>query len=110
MLGKAEYALTHTIKMSLAFSNVPIFPKLDASSNSTSLAESGSELRSCVKVEVDVLGVLDVPNKPTVSVDVKQHFNQHQQTADYSVYIGLLMQCTKIKLLPLYTPSSQAPS
>ena len=29
-----------------------------------------TELRSCVKVEVDV------PNKPTVSVDVKQHFNQ----------------------------------
>ena len=31
-----------------------------------------SELRSCVKVEVDVLG--SCPNKPTVSVDVKQHF------------------------------------
>ena len=29
-----------------------------------------SELKSCVKVEVAV------PNKPTVSVDVKQHFNQ----------------------------------
>ena len=34
-----------------------------------------SELRSCVKVEVDVLGS-PVPNKPTVSVDVKQHFNK----------------------------------
>ena len=32
-----------------------------------------SELRSCVKVEAAVLG--SVPNKPTVSVDVKQHFN-----------------------------------
>ena len=30
-----------------------------------------SELRSCVKVEVAVLG--SRPNKPTVSVDVKQH-------------------------------------
>ena len=30
-----------------------------------------SEVRSCVTVEVDVLG--SVPNKPTVSVDVKQH-------------------------------------
>ena len=29
------------------------------------------ELRSCVKVEVDVLG--SRPNKPTVSVHVKQH-------------------------------------
>ena len=35
----------------------------------------GSELRSCVKVEVDVLGS-PVPNKPTVSVDAKQHFNK----------------------------------
>ena len=33
-----------------------------------------SELRSCVKVEEDVLA--PVANKPTVSVDVKQHFNQ----------------------------------
>ena len=32
------------------------------------------ELRTCVKVEVDVLG--SVPKIPTVSVDVKQHFNQ----------------------------------
>ena len=32
----------------------------------------GSKLRNCVKVEVAVLG--PVPNKPTVSVDVKQHF------------------------------------
>ena len=32
-----------------------------------------TELRSCVKVEVAV------PNKPTVSVDVKQHFNQQLQ-------------------------------
>ena len=31
-----------------------------------------SEFRSCVKVEVAVLG--PVPNKCTVSVDVKQHF------------------------------------
>ena len=30
-----------------------------------------TELRNCVKVEVDVLGPL-VPNKPTVSVDVKR--------------------------------------
>ena len=30
------------------------------------------ELRRCVKVEVAVLGS-PVPNKPTVSVDVKQH-------------------------------------
>ena len=37
-----------------------------------------SEFRTCVKVKVDVLG--PVPNKPTVSVDVKQHFN-HQQEA-----------------------------
>ena len=33
-----------------------------------------SELRSCVKVEVAVLGS-PVPDKPTVSVDVKEHFN-----------------------------------
>ena len=33
-----------------------------------------AELRSCVKVEVDVLG--SRPYKPTVSVDVKQHSNQ----------------------------------
>ena len=38
---------------------------------------SHSELRSCVKVEVDVLSSSAPvqPNKPTVSVDVKQHFN-----------------------------------
>ena len=36
------------------------------------LASSGS-----VKVEVAALGPT-VRNKPTVSVDVKQHFNQHQ--------------------------------
>ena len=36
-----------------------------------------TELRNCVKVEVDVLvDEVDVPNKPTVSVDVKQHFNR----------------------------------
>ena len=33
-----------------------------------------SELRSCVKVEVDVLGYF-VPNKAAVSVELKQHFN-----------------------------------
>ena len=31
-----------------------------------------AELRSCVEVEVAVLGA-PAPNKPTVSVDVKQH-------------------------------------
>ena len=37
---------------------------------------AGSQLRSCVKVEMDVL--VPVPNKPTVSVDVKQkHFNNN---------------------------------
>ena len=36
-----------------------------------------SELRSCVKVEVAVPGSrASVPNKPTVSVDVKQHLKQ----------------------------------
>ena len=34
-----------------------------------------TELRGCVKVEVDILA--PVPNKHTVSVDVKQHFNHH---------------------------------
>ena len=33
-----------------------------------------SELRSCVKVEVDVLG-----SRPTVSVDVKQHLTNDWQ-------------------------------
>ena len=33
------------------------------------------ELRRCVKVEVDVLG--SSPNKPTVSVDVKQLLDDH---------------------------------
>ena len=37
----------------------------------------GTGLRSCVKVEVDVLG--SRPYKPTVSVDVKQHFNHIQR-------------------------------
>ena len=40
-----------------------------------------TELRSCVKVEVDVLGS-PIPNKPTVSVDVKQHFNLHGTVTD----------------------------
>ena len=35
----------------------------------------GEGLRSCVKVEADILGS-PVPNKPTVSVVVKQHFNR----------------------------------
>ena len=35
-----------------------------------------SELRNCVKVEVAV------PNKPTVSVDVKQHFNNNTAFRD----------------------------
>ena len=34
---------------------------------------SETELKSCVKVEGDVLG--SRPYKPTISVDVKQHFN-----------------------------------
>ena len=39
-----------------------------------------SELRSCVKIEMDVLGSRPKLDKPTVSVDVKQHFNkQHVQ-------------------------------
>ena len=42
----------------------------------TSLPLSQSELRSCVKVEADVLGP-PVPNKPTVSVDVKQDFSNN---------------------------------
>ena len=37
------------------------------------------ELRSCVEVEVDVLGS-PVGNKPTVCVDVQQHFNQPSAT------------------------------
>ena len=39
----------------------------------TQNALTPSELRSCVKVEVDVLAWAPVPNKPTVSVNVKQH-------------------------------------
>ena len=39
-----------------------------------------SELRSCVKVEVAVLGSRPY-NKPTVSVDVKQHFNNNNSLA-----------------------------
>ena len=35
-------------------------------------AEVGSQLRNCVKVEVDVVGSLSL-TVPTVSVDVKQH-------------------------------------
>ena len=38
------------------------------------LFETTAELRSCVKVGMDVLAT--IPNKPMVSVDVKQHFNQ----------------------------------
>ena len=47
--------------------------------------ELRGELRSCVKVEEVVLVV---PNKPTVSVDVKQHFIQlrgERQTASVDV-------------------------
>ena len=40
------------------------------------------ELRSCVKVEVDVL------SKPTVSADVKQHFSKEQGINDV---IGILI-------------------
>ena len=35
-------------------------------------------LKSCVKVEVDVLG----SHKATVPVDVKQHFNQHESVSE----------------------------
>ena len=45
-----------------------------------------SELRSCVKVEVDVLGSRH--NKPTVSVDVKQHFNNFNHQNDSCVQEG----------------------
>ena len=47
----------------------------------------GSELRSCVKVEVDVLGS-PVPNKPTVSVDAKQHFNNNNNNV-----FGIIKDC-----------------
>ena len=43
-----------------------------------------SELRSCVKVEVAVLGSRPVPNKPTVCVDVTQHFNNIPLTVSAS--------------------------
>ena len=43
------------------------------------MAVSLSELWSCVKVEVGHPG-LPVPNKPAVSVDVKQHFNSNYTT------------------------------
>ena len=39
-----------------------------------------------MKVEVDVLGT-PVPNKPTVSVDVKQHFNQEDTKLDFTTTI-----------------------
>ena len=39
------------------------------------LTVTTTELRGCVKVEVDILA--PVPNKRTVSVDVKQHFYRH---------------------------------
>ena len=39
------------------------------------LTVTTTELRGCVKVDVDVLA--PVPNKRMVSVDVKQHFNHH---------------------------------
>ena len=40
-----------------------------------------SELRSCVKVEVPSWA--PVPNKPTVSVDVKQHSTNQQLIEDF---------------------------
>ena len=48
-----------------------------------------SEVRSCVKVEVAVRG--SVPNKPTVSVDVKQHPTNLYRTVRES--ISLLCKC-----------------
>ena len=38
-----------------------------------------------MKVEVDVLGEVEVPNKPTVSVDVMYHFNKaHSARVDHA--------------------------
>ena len=51
-----------------------------------------TELRSCVKVEVDVLG--SVPNKPTVSVDVKQH----STNSNLSTHIACPPRHTQAKL------------
>ena len=43
-----------------------------------SLTISGSELRNCVKVEVDVLGSTSLIIR-TVSVDVKQHWRKKKK-------------------------------
>ena len=44
---------------------------MDVKQHSTNQLFKATELRSCVKVEVDVV--------PTVSVDVKQHFNSSRR-------------------------------
>ena len=44
--------------------------------------EIRAELRSCVKVEVAALP--PVPNKPTISVDVKLRFNEIRTSAHIS--------------------------
>ena len=46
---------------------------VDSVYKTKSIVRMATELSSCVKVEVD-------PNKPKVSVDVKQHFNHNGQS------------------------------
>ena len=58
-----------------------------------------AELRSCVKVEV--ASWAPVLNKPTVSVDVKQHFNNNNSCSgtlnDKAHKIGPCMQITEAR-------------
>ena len=58
-----------------------------------------TELRSCVKSRW--LFWAPVPNKPTVSVDVKQHFNIIQNSTGYSE----LRSCVKAEVAVLGSPS-----
>ena len=56
-----------------SWASVPNKPTVSVDVKQLFCQGQGSELRSCLKVEVDVLG-----SRPySVSVDVKQHFNNN---------------------------------
>ena len=56
-----------------------------------------------MKVEVDVLG-LPVPNKPTVSVDVRQHFNNNFSPSLTSLMVSVDVKHHVYLLIDVTTP------
>ena len=54
---------------------IQVFNGRETSTKDFFFLRSSREFRSCVKVAVDRA---PVPNKPTVSVDVEQHFNNNK--------------------------------